>query len=160
MSTLGLFHTVVSVLPIGFGLLAFLRDGKIDPGNRLGQLYLGTMLAGCVTALGFIVTKGFTPAQVLTLVTLALLAAGTLAARGRWRGAGVVQTLSLSVSYLLLMVFTTTEALTRLPAARPFATGPIDPALAPVRLALLAAFALGVGYQLFRLRATGRHAAA
>src|SRR4029453_1588753 len=67
MSPLGNFHTAISVLPIGFGLVAFPRDGKIDPRNRLGKLYLITMLIGSITALGFITTKGFTPGQVLTL---------------------------------------------------------------------------------------------
>ena len=50
---------------------AFARDGKIDPRNRLGKLYLATVLLGSVTALGFIPTKGFTPGQILTLATFA-----------------------------------------------------------------------------------------
>jgi hypothetical protein len=153
MSPLVIFHTAVSVLPIGFGLFAFARDGKIDPRSRLGKLYVLTMLIGSVSALGFVATKGFNPAQVLTLATLGLLAAATLTVRGHWRGPGYVQTISLTTSYLLLMVFTTTETLTRVPVGHPFATGPADPALIPVRLGLLAAFALGLGYQLLKLRA-------
>jgi hypothetical protein len=154
LSPLGLFHTAVSILPIGFGLLAFFRDGKIDPKNTVGKLYLGTMLITCVTALGFLPSKGFTPGQVLNVVTLALLFAGTFTVRGKWRGEGYVQTLSLSASYLLLMVALTTETLTRLPADSPFAKeGPTDPALMPVRLGLLVAFVLGVGYQVFKLGA-------
>jgi hypothetical protein len=156
MSPFGLFHTAVSVLPIGFGLLAFVRDGKIDPTNRVGKLYLVTMLLGSVTSWGFIPSKGFTPGQVLTLITLALLFTGTLTLRGRWREAGYVQTICLSASYLLLMVFATTETLTRLPVDSPFASGPTDPALTPVRLGLLAAFVLGLGYQVFRLRASNK----
>ena len=71
-----------------------------------------------------------------------------------------MQTASLTASYLLLMVFTTTETLTRVPAGRPFASGPTDPALLPVRLALLAAFAAGLSYQLLKLRAANRRAVA
>src|SRR5262249_9596904 len=93
------------------------------------------------------------PAQVLTLLTLALLFTATFTFRGEWRRPGVVQTVSLSASYLLLMVFTTTEVLTRLPAAHPFASGPADPALLPIRLVLLAGFVVGLGYQLLQLRA-------
>jgi hypothetical protein len=154
ISAFGLFHTAVSVLPIFFGLFAFLRDRKIDPRNRLGQLYLLTMVVGSVTSWGFLPSKGFTPGQVLTLVTLALLLAGTFTLRGTWRQPGYVQTVSLSTSYLLLMVFATTEALTRLPVGNPFASGPADPALTPVRLVLLAGFIFGLGYQLLGLRAT------
>jgi len=153
ISAFGLFHTAVSVLPIFFGLFAFVRDGKIDPKNRVGKLYLLTMFIGSVTSWGFIPTKGFTPGQVLTLITLALLFLGTLTLRGRRREEGYVQAISLSASYLLLMVFATTETLTRLPVGNPFASGPTDPALTPVRLVLLVGFVLGLGYQLVRIRA-------
>jgi hypothetical protein len=152
MSPLGIVHTTVSVLPIGFGLAGFLRHGRIDPKTRMGKLYIGTMLAGSLTALGFIASKGFTPAQVLTFATLGLLLAGLFTFRGQRRAHGIVQTISLSASYLLLWVFTTTEALTRVPVGTPFAAGPDDPALVPVRLALLAAFLVGLVYQLRALR--------
>jgi hypothetical protein len=149
MSPVGILHTALSILPIGLGLFALVRDRKIDPANRVGQLYLVTMLLGCISAFGLIPSKGFTPGQGLTLITLALLAIGTFTLRGRLRGAGYVQTVSLSASFLLLMVFTTTETLTRLPAGHPFASGPTDPALTPVRIGLLGAFVIGVAYQVF-----------
>ena len=153
MSPLGIFHTAVSVLPIGFGLYAFVRDGKIDLKTRVGKLYWLTMLIGSVTALGFIPEKGFGPPQVLTLLTLGLLFAAPLTLRGRWRGEGYVQTVSLSLSYFLLMFFTTTETLTRLPKGDPFASGPTDPALLPVRLVLLVVLAIGLTLQVRKLRA-------
>ena len=109
MSPFGIFHTAVSILPIGFGLFAFVRDERIDPENRVGKLYLGTMLLGCVTAFGFIATKGFSPAQMLTVVTLALLFGGIFTVRGRRRGPGLMQTICLSATYFLLMFLTTTE---------------------------------------------------
>lgn len=152
MSPFAMAHTVVSVLPIGFGLYAFARFGAIDPRTRVGKLYLLTMLLGSVSSFGFLLTKGFTPGQVLTLITLALLAVGTFTIRGRWRAPGYAQTLSLSTTYLLLMVFATTETLTRVPVGQPFASGPTDPALLPVRLVLLAVFVVGVGYQMLKLR--------
>lgn len=158
MSPLGLVHTAISVLPIGLGLVAFLRDGKIDPRNRLGKMYLATMLLGVVTSFGFIPSKGFTPGQVLTLATLGTLLAGMVTIRGERRKPGYVQTISLSASYLLLMVFATTETLTRFPLEQPFASGPTDPALLPVRLALLVLFVAGLGYQMLRLRTDGQMA--
>jgi hypothetical protein len=153
MSAFALLHTGISLLPLGSGLVAFARDGKIDPKNRVGQWYLGTMLAASVSSWGFLLTKGYTPAQMLTLVTLALLTAAMFTLRGQWRKPGYAQTVLLSTSFLLLMVFTTTETLTRVPRGQPFATGPNDPALLPVRLALLAVFAIGVAYQVFKIRA-------
>lgn len=154
MSAFALFHTAVSLLAIPLGLVAFVRDGKIDPKNQIGKLYLAAMLIGSLSAFGFILTKGFNPAQLLTVVTLVLLFAGAFAGRMTWlgRGRAYVQTTSLSASYLLLMVFTTTETLTRLPVEHPFAASAESPELLPVRLGLLVAFVLGLGYQLFKLR--------
>lgn len=152
MTTFGLVHTIISTLPIGFGLAAFIREGQINPKSQFGRLYLGTMLAGTVSSWGFLLTKGFTEGQVLTLVTLGLLLVGLFTLRGAWRQPGYVQSISLSASYLLLMVFATTETLVRVPRGEPFATGPNDPALLPVRLVLLTIFAVGVGYQVLRIR--------
>ena len=156
MNAFTLLHTAISILPIGFGLAAFARDGKIDPKTRLGKWYIGTMIAGSVSGFGFIWTLGFTPGQVLGIVTLALLAVGTLTLRGQWRESGYLQTVALSASYFMLMVFTTTEALKRFPVSRPFASGPSDPSLIPVRLALVALFAIGVSYQLITIRLSRR----
>ncbi|OWK40284.1 hypothetical protein [Fimbriiglobus ruber] len=158
MSAFVILHTVVSILPIGFGFYAYIRDGKIDPRNRVGMLYVVTMLAGTVSSFGFIATLGFTPGQVLTLITLALLVFGMITVRGHWRNAGYVQTICLSTSFLLLMVFASTETLKRVPPGEPFATGPADPSLIPVRLGLLVLYAIGLGYQLLKLRAAnGQH---
>ena len=111
MNALTYFHTAISVLPIGFGLAAFLRHGAIDPKSWLGKLYLGTMLIGSISSFGFIPYFGFTPGQVQTLITLFLLFAGTFTMRGSLRAPGYIQTLSLSASYFMLMVFAPWSAL-------------------------------------------------
>ncbi|HJZ58873.1 MAG TPA: hypothetical protein VKE74_28275 [Gemmataceae bacterium] len=147
------FHTVLSLLPVGFGLYAFARHGRIDPGTRSGQWYIGTMLAGTVSGFGFIQTLGFTPGQVLGLFTLALLLLGTLTLRGHWRGPGYTQTIALTTSFLMLMVFLTTETLKRLPLGHPLASGPTDPSLIPVRFGLLAAYLAVLGLQIWKVRA-------
>src|SRR5690348_9445429 len=105
MSTFGIFHTAVSLLAVPLGLLAFYREGKIDPGNRIGKLYLLAMLVGSLTAFGFIVTKGFGPPQVLTIITLLTLLGAAYAESAKWlgRAGAYVQTLSASTSFLLLM---------------------------------------------------------
>jgi len=157
MSALGIFQTAVSILPIGFGLAALIRDRKIDPKNLIGKLYIGTMLLGCITALGFIPSKGFGPPQVLTFLTLALLYFGTLTVTGKRRGEGHVQNICLSASYFLLWFFTTTETLTRIAVGRPFASGPTDPAFIPVRVILLIALMLGVALQVYAPGAATRN---
>ena len=154
----GIFHTAVSLLPIGFGLYAYARNGKIDPRTQVGKLYLVTMLIGCVTGLGIFHHGGFGPGHVLSIVTILFLFLGTFAERIGWfgRGAAYVETISLSTTFMLLMFFLTTETLTRLPAEHPFAPSQEAPELLPVRLTLLVAFLAGIGYQVYRLRAAKR----
>ena len=164
MSTLGLFHTAISVVSLGSGTYAFWRDGKIDPRNLVGKVYLGTMFVASATALGIFRHGTFTVGHGLTLVTLALLLAGVFAERSRLLGhlRSYVETISLTTSYLLLMVFTTTETLTRLPAGHPIAANPDAPILGAVRVALLVAFIFGLSYQVPRLKtvAVGRQVGA
>jgi hypothetical protein len=152
MSAFTLFHTAASILPVGFGLAAFARRGAIDPETRLGKWYLGTMFVGTVTGFRFIATIGFTAGQVLGLFTLALLLGGLFTVRGEWRKPGYAQTAALTTSFLMLMVFATTETLKHFPAGQPFATSAADPALIPVRLGLLALYAVGLGGQLLKIR--------
>jgi uncharacterized membrane protein len=156
LTSLGQFHTLVSEVSIVLGLVAFFRDGKIDLRNRVGQGYLATMLVASVTAFGISRSGGFSVGHSLTIVTLVFLLAGTFVdrVRGLGRSAAYVQTISFSTSYFLLMFFATTETLTRLPVAHPFASSQDDPALLPVRVALLAAYLLGIAYQSYELHSS------
>lgn len=153
MTAFILAHTAVSILPVGFGLYAFARHGGIDPTTRAGKWYLSTMLAGTVSGFGFIATLGFTPGQVLGLFTLGLLLLGTFTPHGTRRRAGYVQTVALTTSFLMLWVFLTTETLKRFPTGQPFASGPNDPSLVPVRLGLLAVYLAVLGRQVLKVRA-------
>ena len=148
---LGIFHTLVSVLPIGFGLVAFARDGKIDLKTRAGKFYLVTMFIGSISAFGFIPRRGSRRAGAhFRDAGFAVRRGPDLS--GRVAKPGYVQSLSLTASYLLLWVFTTTETLTRLPKATPSRPAQRDPALLPVRLVLLAFFMLAVGLQVRAVR--------
>jgi len=156
MNTFTLAHTVISLLPVGFGFAAFVRHGAIEPGTRLGKWYIGTMLAGTISGFGFIFKFGFTPGQVLGLFTLGLLMLGMFTLQGHWRKSGYVQTFALSTSYFMLMVFATTETLKHFPLAHPYAAGANDPSLIPIRLSLLVLFVTGVTYQVLKIRAANR----
>lgn len=155
LSNLGLFHTAISVLSIGAGFYAFFRDGKVDQKNQTGKFYLWTMLIASFTAFG-ITPHGFRVGHVLSLVTLAILFTAMAAGKTHWfgRASAYVETISFSTSFFLLMVFATTETLTRLPASQPIAASPDAPVLGAVRLGLLVAYAAGVVYQVLELRNT------
>ncbi len=162
MSTLGLIHTLLSVLPIVFGVWAFLRDGRIDPATRAGRLYLLSMVASIVTSFGLSRAGGFNPGHALGIVALVLMAVGVLAPRMGWLGKGApyVQTLSMSASFLVLLVPGIIETLTRLPAGQPLATGPASPAVQGSLMVLLGVFLAGTAWQVIRLRAGALRTAA
>lgn len=152
ISTLGLVHTAVSVVAIGAGCFALVRDRKIDQRNVAGKVYLWSMLIASFTSFG-ITPHGFRIGHVLTLITLGILLAGVVAGRSRWlgRAAPYLETASYTTSFLLLMVFATAETLTRLPASHPIAASLDAPVLGAVRMGLLVAFVLGLGYQVYKL---------
>ena len=50
ISTLGAFHTVISLVPLAAGMYSFIRYRAIDPAKRSGQLYLVSMLLTVLTS--------------------------------------------------------------------------------------------------------------
>ena len=155
MSILGIIHTAVSVPPIVFGLWGFVRDGRIDPANRVGRLYLLSMVASIVTSFGLSSTGGFNPGHALGVLALLLMGVAMLAPRLGWLGNGApyVQTLSLSASFLVLLVPGIVETLTRFPAGQPLATSQQSPAVQGSLLVCVVFFLAGTTYQVLRLRA-------
>lgn len=155
MSTLGIIHTAVSLPPLVFGLWGLLRDGRIDPANRVGRGYLLSMVASIVTSFGLSSTGGFNPGHALGLLALLLMGVAVAAPRLGWLGNGApyVRTLSLSASFLVLLVPGIVETLTRLPAGQPLATGPQSPAIQGSLRVLVVLFLAGTTWQVLRLRA-------
>jgi hypothetical protein len=157
LSSLGAIHTVLSLIPIVAGLLAFVRHGRIDPASGPGKVYWAGMIASVVTAFGLSSTGGFNPGHALGLLTLLVMACATVAPRIGFlgRAAGYLQVGLMSFSFMLLLVPGTNETLSRLPVGHPIGHGPDSP---PVKLALACVFALfllGTGYQMLRLHRRG-----
>ncbi|RKH41675.1 hypothetical protein [Corallococcus sicarius] len=147
MSMLGIIHTLVSVPPIVFGVWAFLRDGRIDPANRVGKAYVVSMITSVVTSFGLSSTGGFNPGHGLGLLALLLMAVGAFAS------GAYVRTLTYSASFMVLLVPGINETLTRLPAGQPLASSPQDPLVQTSLAALLVLFLCGATYQVLKLRA-------
>jgi hypothetical protein len=148
ISAFGALHTILSLIPVGAGLVAFQRYGKIDPGTGVG------MVASVLTAFGLSSTGGFNPGHALGLITLTVMLIATLAPRIAFlgRAAAYLQVALMSFSFMLLMIPGTNETLSRLPVGHPIGNGPES---APVQMALAGMFALfllGTGYQLTQLR--------
>jgi hypothetical protein len=154
ISTLGAVHTVLSLIPLGAGLAAFWRHGKIDPATGAGKLYWIGMVVSVLTSFGLSSTGGFNPGHALGLMALTVMLVATVAPRIAFlgRAAAYLQVALMSFSFLLLMVPGTNETLSRLPAGHPIGNGPDSP---PVKMALAVVFVLfllGTGYQMVQLR--------
>jgi hypothetical protein len=154
ISAFGALHTILSLIPVGAGLVAFQRYGKIDPGTGVGKVYWIGMVASVLTAFGLSSTGGFNPGHALGLITLTVMLIATLAPRIAFlgRAAAYLQVALMSFSFMLLMIPGTNETLSRLPVGHPIGNGPES---APVQMALAGMFALfllGTGYQLTQLR--------
>jgi hypothetical protein len=153
LSTLGAIHTVLSLIPLGAGLVAFARHGRIDPASRIGKVYWAGMFVSVVTSFGLSKTGHFNAGHALGLLTLFAMLAGTLAPRIGFlgRAAIYVQTFAMSFSFMLLLVPGTNETLSRLPVDHPLASGIDSPIVQGALQGLLALFLMGTAYQMFSL---------
>jgi uncharacterized membrane protein len=154
LSTLGIIHTVISILALIFGVLALVRDGKIDPGKGAGKWYVGLTILTCLTSFGIKKTGHFTPAHGLGVLVLLLLILG-ICARSIWkkgsRGASaeiICMTLTLFLSFIPAI----TETLTRLPISQPIAGSPDASIVKMSNLGLAIVFLLIIIYQLRKAR--------
>ena len=155
LSTLGFFHTVIGLVAVVLGFWALARDKEISLHNRLGQSYLVLTLITAATGLGIFQRGAFGPPHVLSLLTLAALAVGTLAGTSALfgRASRYVQVTCFSATILFHMIPGFVESLTRLPVGAPVAASPEAPVLQGITAALLAIFLAGLALQLRWLRA-------
>lgn len=153
MSAFGAVHTVLSLIPVAAGLLAFWRHGRIDPATGAGKFYWAGMAASILTSFGLSSTGGFNPGHALGLLALLVMLAGTFAPRIAFLGRSAVylQTAAMSFSFMLLLVPGTNETLTRLPAGHPIASGIDSPIVQSALAALFGLFLIGTVYQMVKL---------
>ena len=154
LTPLGVFHTLVGLIAVICGVIALARDKQISTRTRLGRVYLIGTLIAAVSALGIFRRGGFGPAHVLTLLTIAALALGTLAGRASLfgRAGRYVQAISYSSTFLFQLIPAITESSIRLPPGAPLVASIDAPVLQRVYLGLLVAFLVGITLQVRWLR--------
>lgn len=158
LSTIGIIHTVIGLVALGYGAVALLQAGRIDPATRAGRVYLVATGLAALTAFALF-RRGFGPPHVLALLTLLALAVGAVAGRRAAAGsfaARLVETVAYSSTFLFHLIPGITESATRLPPSAPLVASPEAPALQAVYGVLLVLFAIGLTLQIRRLRATRR----
>lgn len=161
LSSLGIAHTAISLLPVLAGLYGLVRFHRIETAHRSGQVYLFGLALSVLTSFGLSSTGGINAGHVLGVLALLAAFGGTLLVpRLRMLGglAPYLKTLGLSASFFLLLVPGINETLTRLPATGPLASGPDDPLVRTALLAWLVVFLVGSALQLREARAARRRA--
>ena len=158
LTNLGAVHTLISLVAIGAGAWALVRDKAIIPDNGLGRTYVWATVLTCVTGFGIFQRGGFGPPHMLGIITLLVLGLAAVAWRGKVFGgaSAYVATASYSLSFFFHMIPGFTETFSRLPLGSPLFTGPDDPALQKTIGVVFVIFLVGVTVQLIRLHKSRR----
>jgi uncharacterized membrane protein len=153
LTPLGAIHTLISLVAVGAGIWAFVRDKAIVPDTSLGKTYVWATALTCLTGFGIFQHGGFGAPHALGIITLLVLALATFAWRRKPHGAAwaYVATACYSLTFFFHMIPGFTETFTRLPAGEPLFSGPDDPALQKVIGVVFVVFLAGLTWQLVRL---------
>ena len=155
LTSLGVFHTIISVVAVVLAFVALGRDKGISLRNRLGLWYVIFLLVTCLTGFPILRTGKITPPFILGILTMAVMgvavAAGKLNAFGH--ASKYVETVAYSSTVFFLMIPTVTETLTRLPPGDPVVASQEDPIFPILYSALFVLFLIGSTLQVRRLRA-------
>jgi uncharacterized membrane protein len=162
LTSLGIVHTLISLVAVAAGIVALVRDGRISYANTVGKWYVWTTVATCVTGFGIFQHGGFGKPHALGIITLLVLGLALVAARTSLFGrfAKYVEVVSYSATFLFHWIPAITETSTRLPLGAPLLSSPDAPELQKATAALLVLFLVGAAYQVSRLRKGGTAAPA
>jgi uncharacterized membrane protein len=154
LSSLGLVHTVISLVAVAAGAIALLRDKQIVTGNRIGQVYIWTTALTCLSGFGIFAHGGFGKPHALGVITLIVLALAYGAGRRAWfgRAAQYVEVVGYSLTFFFHWIPAVTETTTRLPLGAPLLSSPDAPELQQAAGVLFLLFLIGATLQVLRLR--------
>jgi hypothetical protein len=157
LTPLGVFHTAISLMAIAAGAWALARD-KVIVLNWLGKLYLTATALTAATGLMMFRHDVWRIGHSFSVLTLAVLAIGTLAAATPLfgRAAPYVQAVFFSSTMLIHMITGSAETLTRLPPGAPLLTAANAYIFKDIIGGLVLAFLAGLAFQLRWLRVSRR----
>ena len=155
LTYLGVAHTLISLVAVAAGIVAFARMGAITWGNTVGKVYVIATVITCLTGFGIFQHGGFGKPHALGIITLIVIAVALAAAFTRVFGklSPYVEVLSYSVTFFFHMIPGVTETTTRLPLGKPLLPSPEAPELQVVAGVLFVLLVIGCAYQVVRLRA-------
>jgi uncharacterized membrane protein len=155
LTTLGTFHTAISLIALAAGIIALARYKEISPGTLAGKVYIATTLITALTGFGIFQHGGFGKPHALGILTLVVLAIVAVAGATRLfgRASRYVETVGYSATFFFHWIPAVTETTTRLPAGDPVFASADAPGLQIITAALFVVFLVGVTLQVLRLRA-------
>lgn len=78
LTALGIVHTAISLVALGSGLYALVRDREIFPNTTRGKVYIWATVLTCLTGFGIFQHGGFAKPHALGVLTLLVLAVAAL----------------------------------------------------------------------------------
>src|SRR5258706_12608592 len=161
LTTLGTFHTAISLIAVVAGFVLIARDKEISLRTLLGRIYVAATVIVCVTGFGIFQHGGFGTPHVLGIVTLLVIGVAAVAESTKLFGGAsrYIETVGYSATLFFHMIPGVTETLTRLPPGSPVLPGPDAPQLKAAAGFFFLLFLIGATLQVRRLRA-GRTPAA
>lgn len=149
LTNLGIFHTAVGIIAIVAAIISCIRYGKINLAQLSGKIYFYGTVITSLTALGIFRHGGFNPGHILSILILLLVSiAFFLSVKKKGHtSARYFENFFLSFSFLLSMLPTVNETLTRVPVGHPLAKDITDPLIGKTLLVIFILFVAGSIYQ-------------
>jgi uncharacterized membrane protein len=157
LTPLGIVHTAISLVALGVGIVALVRDKEISSRNFVGKLYIWTTVLTCLTGFPIMQHGGFGKPHALGIITLVVLVVAALAGKSKFgHGSRYVEIVSYSATFFFHWIPTVVETTTRLPVSAPLITNRDGPELQAATGILFLIFLIGATLQVRRLRAQGK----
>src|SRR5258708_12690215 len=131
LTTLGIFHTIISLVAVATGAIALLRDGKISWENSIGKTYVITTIITCVSGFGIFQHGGFGKPHALGVITLVVLALIYAAQQTHFFGrySQYIVTVGFSMTFLFHVIPGIIETATPFPLDAPLSSVPTHPTI-------------------------------
>ncbi|HMP83755.1 MAG TPA: hypothetical protein PKA41_13740 [Verrucomicrobiota bacterium] len=156
LTQLGILHTAISLVALGAGLFALVRDKQITGRNGIGKLYVWTTVLTCLTGFPILQHGGFGKPHALGIITLVTLVIAALAARNKFgRPSRYIEVVSYTATILFHLIPGFVETTTRLPLNNPLIKDREGPELQAITGVLFLLFLIVATLQVLRLRKAG-----
>ena len=153
LTSLGVFHTIISLIAVATGAIALIRDGRISWDNSLGKTYVVTTIIVCLTGFGIFQHGGFGKPHVLGIITLVTLGVVWAASKGSLgKASQYIERVGYSLTFFFHIVPAVTESATRLPLDAPLASSPDDPRIQMVIGVCFVLFLIGAVLQVRKMQ--------